>query len=52
MPVLVSTYVTSSDLLVSPMSAAIIVTVFPVLILAYFLGKFLIEGMNAQTGID
>lgn len=52
MPVLVSTYVTSSDLLVSPMSAAIIVTVSPVLILAYFLGKFLIEGMNAQTGID
>ena len=52
MPVLVSTYVPSSDLLVSPMSAAIIVTVSPVLILAYFLGKFLIEGMNAQTGID
>jgi multiple sugar transport system permease protein len=52
MPVLVSTYVTSSDLLVSPMSAAIIVTVLPVLILAYFLGQFLIEGINAETGID
>jgi multiple sugar transport system permease protein len=52
MPVLVSTYVTSSDLLVSPMSAAIIVTVLPVLILAYFLGQFLIEGINSETGID
>jgi len=52
MPVLVSTYVTSSDLLVSPMSAAIIVTVLPVLVLAYYLGQFLIEGINAETGID
>jgi len=34
------------------MSAAIIVTVLPVLILAYFLGQFLIEGINSETGID
>jgi len=52
MPVLVSTYVTSSDLLVSHMSAAIIITVAPVLILAYFLSKYLVAGISAESGID
>lgn len=52
MPVLVSSYVTSSDLLVSHMSAAIILTVTPVLILAYFLGKYLVAGISAESGID
>lgn len=52
MPVLVSTYVTSSDLLVSHMSAAIIVTVSPVLILAYFLSRYLVAGISAESGID
>lgn len=52
LPVLVSTYVTSDALLASHMSAAIIITVVPVLVLAYFLGKYLIEGVNAESGID
>lgn len=52
MPVLVSSYVTSSDLLVSHMSAAIIITVAPVLVLAYFLGKYLVAGISAESGID
>lgn len=52
MPVLVSTYVTSSDMLVSHMSAAIIITVAPVLVLAYFLGKYLVAGISAESGID
>lgn len=52
MPVLVSTYVTSSDLLVSHMSAAIIITVAPVLILAYFLSKYLVAGISTESGID
>lgn len=52
MPVLVSTYVTSSDLLVSHMSAAIIITVAPVLVLAYFLSKYLVAGISADSGID
>lgn len=52
MPVLVSTYVTSSDLLVSHMAAAIIVTVAPVLVLAYFLSKYLVAGISAESGID
>ena len=52
MPVLVSTYVTSSDLLVSRMAAAIIITVAPVLVLAYFLSKYLVAGISAESGID
>lgn len=52
MPVLVSSYVTSSDLLVSHMSAAILITVAPVLVLAYFLGKYLVAGISATSGID
>lgn len=52
LPVLVSTYVTSDALLASHMAAATIITVVPVLILAYFLGKYLIEGVNAESGID
>lgn len=52
MPVLVSSYVTSSDLLVSRMSAAIIITVAPVLILAFYLSKYLIAGISAESGID
>ena len=52
MPVLVSSYVTSSDLLVSHMSAAIIITVAPVLILAFYLSKYLIAGISAESGID
>jgi len=52
LPVLVSTYVTSDALLASHMAAATIVTVVPVLILAYFLGKYLIKGVNAESGID
>jgi len=52
MPVLVSSYVTSSDLLVSHMSAAIVITVAPVLVLAYFLSKYLVAGISADSGID
>ena len=52
LPVLVSTYVTSDALLASHMSAAVIITVVPVLVLATFLGKYLIEGVNAESGID
>lgn len=52
LPVEINNFNTFEGLLVAEMSAAIIITIVPVLILAFFAQKHLVSGIAAGSGID
>jgi multiple sugar transport system permease protein len=52
LPVEINNYDTFEGLLISRMSAAIIVTIVPVLLLAFVAQRYLVEGIAAGSGID
>jgi len=52
LPVEINNFNTFEGLLISEMSAAIIITIIPVLIFAFFAQSYLVSGVAAGTGID
>jgi len=52
LPVEINNFNTFEGLLIAEMSAAIIITIVPVLILAFFAQKHLVSGIAAGSGID
>jgi multiple sugar transport system permease protein len=52
LPVEINNFNTFEGLLVAEMSAAIIITIVPVLVLAFFAQSYLVSGISASSGID
>ena len=52
LPVEINNFNTFEGLLVAEMSAAIIITIVPVLLLAFFAQSYLVSGISASSGID
>jgi len=52
LPVEINNFNTFEGLLVAEMSAAIVITIVPVLVLAFFAQSYLVSGISASSGID
>jgi ABC-type glycerol-3-phosphate transport system permease component len=52
LPVEINNFNTFEGLLISEMSAAIIITIVPVLVLAFFAQSYLVSGIAAGSGVD
>jgi len=52
LPVEINNFNTFEGLLVAEMSAAIVITIVPVLVLAFFAQSYLVSGISASSGIE